>query len=92
MAYGGLIKRLDAVAELGRNPVSKYQIQPEYGMSRLTWDGTVEPVSRDEILRRERGQEMLILPVQLTTSRIGNLTRLIHTLAICVTRHTCIQT
>ena len=25
-------------------------------MSRLTRDGTVEPVSRDQILRRERGQ------------------------------------
>ena len=29
-----------------------------------------------------------VLPVQLTTSRIGNRTRLIHTLAICVTIHT----
>ena len=28
-------------------------------------------------------REKLIFPVQLTTSRIGNLTRLIHTLAIC---------
>ena len=28
---------------------------------------------------------MSIFPVQLTTCRIGNLTRLIHTLAICVT-------
>ena len=28
------------------------------------------------------------LPVQLTTSRIGNLTRLIHTLALCGTIHT----
>ena len=28
MAYGGFI--MDA-AELGRNPVSKHQIQPEYG-------------------------------------------------------------
>ena len=30
-------------------------------------------------------REISIFPVQLTTSRIGNLTRLIHTLAICVT-------
>ena len=44
---------MDAAAELGRNPVSKHQIQ-------------------------------------LTTCRIGNLTRLIHTLAICVTIHTYI--
>ena len=35
---------------------------------------------------------MLIFPVQLTTSRIGNLTRWIHTLAICVTIHTYIHT
>ena len=52
-------------------------------MSRLTRDGTAEPVSRDQILRHARGQGNIIFPVQLTTSRIGNLTRLIHTLAIC---------
>ena len=80
-------------------------------MSRLTRDGTAEPVSRDQILRRERGQgnilpnpfretkfsganadrEILILPVQLTTSRIGNLTLLILTLATC-DDHTYIHT
>ena len=31
MAYGGLNKDMDAAAELGRNPVSKHRIQPEYG-------------------------------------------------------------
>ena len=31
-----------------------------------------------------------MFPVQLTTSRTGNLTRLIHTLAMCVTIHTYI--
>ena len=31
MAYGGLNKEMDAAAELGRNPVSKHHIQPEYG-------------------------------------------------------------
>ena len=52
-------------------------------MSRLTRDGTAEPVSRDQILGRERGQrEMLNLPAQLTMYGIGNLTRLIHTLVI----------
>ena len=30
MAYGGLNKSMDAAAKLGRNPVSKHQIQPEY--------------------------------------------------------------
>ena len=34
---------MDAAAELGRNLVSKHQIQPEYGKSRLTRDGTAEP-------------------------------------------------
>ena len=48
-------------------------------MSRLTRDGTAEPISRDQILRHARGQGNIIFPVQLTTSRIGNLTRLIHT-------------
>ena len=42
-------------------------------MSRLTRDGTAEPVSRDQILRRGRGQRNIIFPVQVTTSRIGNL-------------------
>ena len=31
MAYGGFYINMDAAAELGRNPVSKHQIQPEYG-------------------------------------------------------------
>ena len=55
-------------------------------MSRLTRDGTaVQPVSRDQILRfsgTNGDREVFIFPVQLTTSRIRNLTRLIHTLAI----------
>ena len=38
------------------------------------------------------GREKSVFPVQLTKSRIGNLTRLIHTLAICVTIHTYIHT
>ena len=55
-------------------------------MRRLTRDGTVEPVSRDQIFRREREQKKIILFLfQLTTSRIGNLTRSIHNLDICVT-------
>ena len=60
-------------------------------MSRLMWDGTAEPVSRDQILRHARGQGNIIFPVQLTTSRIGNLTRLIHTLLYVMTIHTYIH-
>ena len=60
-------------------------------MSRLTRDGTTEPVSRDQILRRVRGQgNIFIFPVQLTMSRIGNLTRLVHTLLYGWDDHTYI--
>ena len=59
-------------------------------MSRLTRDGTAEPVSRDQILRHARGQGNIIFSVQLTTSRIGNLNRLIHTLLYVMTIHTYI--
>ena len=58
-------------------------------MSRLTRDGTAEPVSRDQTLRHARGQGNIFSPVQLITSRIGNLTRLIHTLLYVMTIHTC---
>ena len=69
---------MDAAAEIGKE--CKHQIQPIWRMSRLTRDGTAEPVSQDKILKRERGQGadgdrvILIFCVQLTTSRIGNLT------------------
>ena len=46
-------------------------------MGRLTWDGTAEPVSRDQISGANGDREIFISPVQLTTSRIGSLTQLI---------------
>ena len=49
-------------------------------MSRVTRDGTAEPVARDQIFRRERRQGSSFFLVQLTTSRIGNHTRLIHSI------------
>ena len=61
-------------------------------MNRLARDGTAEPVPRDQILRHVRGQGIFIFPVQLTTSRIGNLTRLIQTLLCAMTIHTYIHT
>ena len=61
MAYGGKNKKMDAAAKIRRNHTSKQQIQPEH-MSRLTRDGTAEPVSRDQILRRERGQGNINFP------------------------------
>ena len=61
-------------------------------MGRLTRDGTDKLVSGDQILRRERGQGKLIFPLQLTTSKIGNHTRLIHTLLYGITIHKYIHT
>ena len=54
-------------------------------MSRLTQDGTAEPVLRDKILSRNGDRDMSISPVQLTTNRIiDKLTyQLIHTTAPC---------
>ena len=50
---------MDATAELGRNPVSKHQIQPEYGDEQAD---AAEPVSRDQILRHVRGQGIIDFP------------------------------
>ena len=60
-------------------------------MSRLTRDGTAEPVSRDQINSQARtGTEEYAFSL-FTTSRIGNLTRLIHTLLLYVMAiHTCV--
>ena len=59
-------------------------------MSGLTRDGTAEPASQGQTLRRERGQGKSIFPVELTTGRIGNLTQLIHTVLKVLTTHTSI--
>ena len=53
---------MDAAAELGRNPVSKHQIQPEYGDEQAARGGTAEPVSRDQIPRHARGQGNVHFP------------------------------
>ena len=84
---------MDAAAELGRNPVSKHQIQPEYGDEQADAgrDCLIRPARPNSQARTGTG-EYAFCPVQLTTininSRTGNLTRLIHTLAIWVTMHT----
>ena len=57
-------------------------------MSRLTRDGTLPKPSREtKFLGTNADRKIFMFPVQLTTSRTGNLTRLIHILAICVTIH-----
>ena len=79
-------------AELGRNPpVSKHQIQPEYGDEQADAGRDCRTrLARPNSQARTHG-EILIVPVQLTTCRTGNLTRLMHTIAICVTIHTILH-
>ena len=83
---------MDAAAELGRNPVSKHQIQLEYGDEQADAgrDGRTRLARpNSKIKARTYGDRgIFIFPVQLTTSRIGNLTRLIHTLLYGMTIHT----
>ena len=71
---------MDAAAELGRNPVSKHQNQPEYGDEQARGTGLPNPSREIKFSGANADMEILIFPVQLTTCRIGNLTRLIHTL------------
>ena len=52
-------------------------------MSRLTRDGTAEPVSRDHILRRERGQRKKHFPCSADHKQYWQPHPLILTLAIC---------
>ena len=79
---------MDAAAELGRSPVST-RLSLSMEMTRLTRDGTAEPISPDQILRRERGQGNIHFPCLADYEQDWqNLTRLIHALAICVTIHT----
>ena len=49
-------------AELGRNPVSKHQIQPEYEDEQADAGRDCRTVSRDQILRRKRGEGNIIFP------------------------------
>ena len=83
-----LNKEMDAAAELGMNPVSTHQIQPEYEDEQADAGRDCRTcVERPNSLARTQTGIVFFFPVQMTTNRIGNLTRLIHTLDICVTIH-----
>ena len=58
---------MDAAAELGRNP--RFSLSME--MSRLTRDGTAEPVSRDQFLRHARRQGNIYFPCSADHERAG---------------------
>ena len=77
---------MEAAAELGRDPVSKHHTQPEYG-DEQAGTGLPNPSHEIKFSGVNADRELFVFPVQLTTSRIGNLIRSIQTLAICVTIH-----
>ena len=65
---------MDAVAEIGRNPVKKHQIQHEYGDEQAgRGTGLLNPSRETKFSGANGDREIFIFPVQLTTSRIGNL-------------------
>ena len=68
---------MDAAAELG----SKHHVQPEYGDEQAD-AGRPKQSRETKFSGVNRDREISIFPVQLTTSRIGNLTWLLFTLAI----------
>ena len=54
--------------------------------------GRLNPSRETKFSGTHGDRGIFIFPVQLTTSRIGNLTRLIHTLLYVMTIHTYIHT
>ena len=74
---------MNAAAKIGRNPVSKHKIQPEYGDEQADAGQDCRTrLARPTSPARTGTGKYSFFPIQLTTSRIGNLTRLILTLAI----------
>ena len=65
-------------------------------MSKLTRDGTAEPVSRDQILRRERGQRIIHFPCSAADHEQDwqpcPVVRVIHTNNIVLHAHTAVVT
>ena len=76
-----LYKLMDAAAELGRTRFSLSMENEQADAGRYCRIRLARPNSQ----ARTRDRGILIFPAQLTTSRVGNLTRLIHTLLyVCV--------
>ena len=85
MAVNGEDGRRRGKREEGKD-ASKHQSQQRVDAGR---DGRT--LSRNQILRRKRDREILSFPVQLTTSRVVNHSRLIHTLLNVLTVHAYIH-
>ena len=86
MAYGGFIYINGRRRGTREESCKKHKYQPEYG-DEQTDAGLPNPSRETRFSGANTDREMLIFPVQLTTSMIGSVTRLIHTLAKCVAVH-----
>ena len=70
---------MDAAGEIRRNPANKDQVQPEYEDAQV--DAGLDcrtRLARPNSQGRMGTTGKLIFPVQLTTSKIDNLTRSVH--------------
>ena len=70
---------------------TRFSLSVLWRMSRLARDGTSEPVSRDQILRRERGQENVLFPCSADQEQDSQLYSVDPYSAIS-DGHTCIHT
>ena len=65
---------MDAAAELGRNPASKRQIQPEYGDKQAdTGRDCRTRLARPKFSGANADGDILFFPVQLTTRGLATL-------------------
>ena len=69
---------------------AKEQVQPEYGEEQADAGRECRTRRETKFSGANGDREKCLFPVQLTTSRIGNLTRLILTLAMCVCVCVCV--
>ena len=74
---------MDATAKLGRNPVKKHRVQPEYRDEHADAGRDCKNLSREPKFSGANGdRNIFIFPIQLTTGRIDNL--LTSTRLMCV--------
>ena len=74
---------MDAAVELGRNPVVSTRLSLRIMKIDKADAGLPKPSRETKFSGANEDRKMFIFPVQLTTRRIGNLTWLIPTLAMC---------
>ena len=89
MAYGG-INKWTPPRKAGETPsvsTNQSDLARVWRMSGLRRDGTDDPSRETKFAGANGDRKIFIFPVQLTTGRIDNLTRLIYTLLNVLTIH-----